>query len=185
MIEDLILTVALDIFHITLALIFGTLVPKTLETRPWKHIAVKLIWPTGRQGQKMSYFWAISLELFLSYHDHFRHYRHFRLVRQAGTGKQRELLNTFSAIKTDSVTNHVTRTLEWQMDDGFVFRMSEKVSTRGMQWLPVITLFSKVTRVNKTVFLRTCKDYPYNHHKPNIHALNSDTHTLRIQYEYT
>ena len=22
-------------------------------------------------------------------------------------------------------------------------------------------------------------------HKPNIHALNSDTHTLRIQYEYT
>ena len=26
---------------------------KGLETTPWKHIVVKLIWPTGRQGQKM------------------------------------------------------------------------------------------------------------------------------------
>ena len=25
----------------------------------------------------------------------------------------------------------------------------------------------------------------YNHHIPNIDALNSDTHTLRIQYEYS
>ena len=25
----------------------------------------------------------------------------------------------------------------------------------------------------------------YKAHIPNIHALNSDTHTLRIQYEYT
>ena len=36
-----------------------------------------------------------------------------------------------------------------------------------------------------------CKNFafegvsPYNAHMQNIHALNSDTHTFRIQYEYT
>ena len=34
-------------------------------------------------------------------------------------------------------------------------------------------------------FLRFKIKNPIKAHIPNIHALNSDTHTLRIQYEYT
>ena len=96
---------------------------KGLETTAWKHIVVKLIWPTGRQGQKRMInmpicfhfrstsgktstqknfsenfyytksfvlkFQGESLELFLSYHVHFRRYRHFRHFWHARAKNQR------------------------------------------------------------------------------------------------
>ena len=46
---NVLLRVALNIFRIKLALIFA----KGLESTPWKHIVVKLILPTGRQGQNL------------------------------------------------------------------------------------------------------------------------------------
>ena len=44
--------------------------------------------------------------------------------------------------------------------------------------------FSVITKTGAELIHKIGEYFPYKAHLPNIHALNSDTHTLRIQYEY-